>query len=334
MSAMGHRRFRFSMHIALATAMLLTVMGPARAQAPAAWPSKPVVIINPFPGGNTEIGARLYSAKLAEALGKPFIVDGKPGAGTVIANTYVAKAPPDGHVILITSASYTVVAATRVDLPYDPLRDLTPVSQMLTKPAMLMVTPSLPVNNYEEYLAYAKANPGALNFGTTGIGGAYHLVGAWLHGVTGTKVTFAHYKSTSQLFTDQMGGRIHVSPASVFNGLPYVKSGKLRAIAGISRERSSMLPNLKTVAEQGIPDFDYSAWEGIFTTGGVPRAIVTRLGAELTRIAKMPDVAEKFREDGSTMLGTTPDEFRRHVGTEIERWKRIVKENGIRAVEE
>lgn len=324
---------RRSVLIVIASLAAAGALQPGAALAQA-WPTKPVVIVNPFPGGNTEIGARLYSQKLAEALGKPFIVDGKPGAGTVIANTFVAKAPPDGHVILITSASYTVVAATHPDLPYDPLKDIAPVSQMLTKPAMLMVTPSLPVTNYEEYIAWAKANPGALNFGTTGIGGAYHLVGAWLHGVTGTRVTFAHYKSTSQLFTDQMGGRIHVSPASVFNGLPYVKSGKLRAIAGISKERSTLLPQLKTVAEQGIPDFDYSAWEGIFTTGGVPRPVITRLATELARIARLPEVAEKFREDGSTMLGTSPEEFGRHVATEIARWRRIVKDNNIKAADD
>ncbi len=159
-------------------------------------------------------------------------------------------------------------------------------------------------------------------------------MGAWLHGATNTRVTYAHYKGSSQLFADQMAGRIHVSPASIFNGLPYVKSGKLRAIVIISKERSPLLPGMKTVAEQGIPDFDYSAWEGMFTTGAVPRNIVTLLSSEFGKIAKMPDVAEKFREDGSLMVGSTSEEFRRHIAVEIERWRRIIKDNNIKAADD
>ena len=318
-----------------ATLALCTSLCAGTAQAQANnYPSRPVVIINPFPGGATDIGARIYSQKLTESLGKPFVIDYKPGAGSVIGTNFVAKAPPDGYTLLITSAAFTITPATHPDLPYDPIKDLAPISLTLKKPAMLMVHPALPVNDYEEYITYARANPDKLNFGTTGVGGSYHLVGAWLHGATNTRVTYAHYKGSSQLFADQMAGRIHVSPASIFNGLPYVKSGKLRAIVIISKERSPLLPGMKTVAEQGIPDFDYSAWEGMFTTGAVPRNIVTLLSSEFGKIAKMPDVAEKFREDGSLMVGSTSEEFRRHIAVEIERWRRIIKDNNIKAADD
>ncbi len=320
-------------HLARAAFAATALLGAASACAQA-YPSRPVVIINPFPGGATEIGARIYSQKLTESLGKPFVVDYKPGGGSVIATNFVAKAPADGHTLLISSASFTISAATHPDLPYDPIKDIAPISLTLIKPAMLMVHPSLPVNNFEEYIAYAKANPDKLNFGTTGAGGSYHLVGAWLHSLTNTQVTFAHYKGTSALFADQMAGRIHVSPSSIFNGLPHIKSGKLRAIIILSKERSSQLPGMKTVAEQGIPEFDYSSWEGMFTGGAVPRSIVATLSSEFGKIAKMPDVIQKFSgTDGSLVVGSTSEQFRQHVATEIGRWRKIVKDNNIKAVD-
>ena len=207
------------------------------------------------------------------------------------------------------------------------------ISLTLKRPSLLMVHPSVPVNNYPEYIAYAKANPGKLNFGTTGMGGSYHIAGAWLHGVTNTSVTFVHYKGASQLFADQVAGRVHVSPASIFNALPFIKSGKTRAIFMISGERSALMPDLKTVAEQGIPGFDYSAWEGIFTAAAVPPAIVNKLAAEFGKIAKMPDVLNMFKHDGTIMVGSSAPEFRKHVLTEITRWRKVVKDHDIKTVE-
>ncbi len=298
------------------------------------YPSRPVTIINPFPGGAIDVGTRLYAQKLTESMGKPFLIDYKPGAAATIAAGFVARAPADGYTLLATSATFSISAATHKDLPYDPLRDFAPISLMLKKPAMLMVHPSLPIHDYSEYIAYARANPGALNFGTTGMGGSYHMVGAWLHGATNTQVTFAHYKGTAQLFVDNVAGRIHVSPASIFNGLPYTKSGKLRPIMIISAERSALLPGMKTVAEQGIADFDYPAWEGMLTGAAVPRAIVNRLSAEFARLARSPDIIDRFSKDGSIMVGNTPDEFRDYLKTEITRWRRIVIDNDIKAGED
>ena len=299
------------------------------------YPTRTVTIINPFPGGATEIGGRVYAQKLTESLGKPFVIDYKPGAGSAIATNYVAKAPADGYTLLITSAAFTIVPATHRDLLYDPINDIAPVSLMLIKPAMLLVKPTLPIKNFEEYVAYANANPGKLNFGTTGVGGSYHMVGAWLHGATNTQATFLHYKGTTALFTDLLAGRIDVTPYSIFNGLGYVKSGKLRPIAVLGKERSGMVPGLRTVAEQGVPDFDYFSWEAIFTGGKVPKNIVATLSAEFGKIAKMPDVIQKFTgSDGSILVGSTSEVLAQHVATEINRWKRIVKDNNIDATED
>ena len=318
--------------IAMGVVMACGFAGSAAAQA---YPVKPVTIINPFPGGATEIGARVYSQKLGESLGKPFIIDYKPGAGSVIATNFVARAPADGYTLLITSAAFTIVPATRSDLPYDPFTDLAPISLTLIKPAMLLVKPELPIRNFEEYVAYARTNPGKLNFGTTGMGGAYHMVGVWLHGGTNTQATFLHYKGTSALFADLLAGRIDVTPSSIFNGLTYVKSGKLRPVAVLGKERSPMVPGLKTVAEQGLPDFDYFSWEAMFTGGKVPRSIVATLSAEFGKIAKMPDVIQKFSgSDGSILLGSNAEVLAQHVATEIGRWKKIVKDNNIVAAED
>ncbi len=333
---MTFNRFAIPVAAAMVSTISLLLCAPVFAQdAAASYPSKPVTFISPFvPGGTTDKGARLYSQKLTESLGRPFILDFKPGAGATVGTNYVARATPDGYTLLITSASYTIAAATYKDLPYDPIKDLAPVSLTLKRPAILMVRPSLPITNFAEYIAYAKANPGKLNFGTSGMGGSYHIAGAWLHGATNTEVTFIHYKGAAPMFTDQVAGRIDVSPASIFNALPFIKSGKMRAIVTISGERSALMPDLKTVAEQGIPGFDYSAWEGIFTTAAVPPAIVNKLAAEFGKIAKMPDIIDKFKEDGTIMVGSSAPDFRRHVVTEIARWKKVVKDNGITAAEE
>lgn len=332
---MNHNTFKSCViQIALIPAMLASVSAVAQ-DAAANYPSRTVTIISPFvPGGSTDNGGRLYTQKLTEMLGKPFVLDFKPGAGATLGTNYVARATPDGHTLLITTASYTISAATYKELPYDPLKDLAPVSLTLKRPTMLMVHPSLPINNYADYMAYVKANPGKINFGTSGAGGSYHIVGAWLHGVTGTSVTFIHYKGAGPALVDQIAGRVHVTPTSLFNALPLIKSGKVRPVVLVSGERSPLLPDLRTVAEQGVPGFDYSAWEGIFAPAATPPAIVNKLAGEFGKIAKMPDVLDKFKSDGTIMVGSSAPEFRKHVTTEIARWKKVVQENDIKAIEE
>ncbi len=265
---------------------------------------------------------------------KPFVLDFKPGAGATLGTNYVARATPDGHTLLITTASYTIAAATYKELPYDPLKDLAPVSLTLKRPTLLMVHPSLPINNYADYMAYVKANPGKINFGTSGAGGSYHIVGAWLHGVTGTSVTFVHYKGAGPALVDQIAGRVHVTPTSLFNALPLIKSGKVRPVVLVSGERSAIMPDLRTVAEQGVPGFDYSAWEGIFAPAATPMPIVNKLAGEFGKIAKMPDVLERFKSDGTLMVGSSAADFRKHVATEIARWKKVVSDHDIKAIEE
>ncbi len=321
----------------LASAMLLCGMtGSALAQSAAStYPSRPVTIISPFaPGGSTDKDGRVWAQKLQESLGKAFVLDFKPGAGSTIGTNYVAKAAPDGYTLLIVSSGLSVNAATYSDLPYDSVKDFTPLSLLVKRPTVLLVHPSVPVKSYPEYIAYAKARPGELNMATSGAGGISHMIGAWLHSVTGTSITFVHYKGAGPMYTDLIAGRTQVTASSLFTSLPHIKPGKLRPLAILSAERSELLPGMKTVAEQGIPDFDYSAWTGLLMPASVPAAIVNRLSAEIGKHAKSPDMIERFADDGTHVLGSSSEEFRRYLVGEITRWKRLAQEFNIKAVEE
>ena len=326
--------FASSVAAALACAALV-VQGPAHAQGSAAgFPSKPITIVSPYtPGASTDKDARVWTQKLQESLGKPALVDFKPGGATTVGIQYVTRSTPDGHTLVIVTSGYTVLAAASKNLPYDAIRDLAPVSMTLKRPTMLLVHPSLPISNFEEYVAWTRAHPTELNFGTSGQGGIYHMVGAWLHSLTGTKVTFVHYKSTAPMYVDFFAGRVGASPSSLFTGLPYIKSGKLKAVAILSPDRSLFLPGMKTIAEQGYPEFEYSAWEGILAPVATPPAIVNKLSGEFAKMMKAPEVIKAFSEDGTRLIGSTPDELRKFIVTEIPRWKKLIVENNIQADE-
>ena len=320
----------------LSATLLMGLPGAGLAQnAAAAYPSRPVTIISPnAPGGSLEMDGRFWSQKLSESLGKPFVLDFRAGGTGTIGTNFVAKAAPDGHTLLVMSAAFTVSAVMLKDLPYDPIKDFAPVSMTLTRPALLIATASHPFNNYDEYIAYARNNPGKLNFGTTGAGGIHHIVGSWLHGFTNTKVTFIHYKGTGPQTVDLLAGRGHVAVASIAVAMSNLKAGKTKAIAMLSSERSPLMPGLKTVAEQGIPGYDYSTWSGFLTAAAVPPAIVNKLGAEFGRYAKDPMVIRQFAVDGTVPIGSTPAEFRQHLAVEISRYRRIAQENNIKAEDE
>ena len=321
----------------LASAVILCGMaGFALAQTAAStYPSRPVTIISPFaPGGSTDKDGRVWAQKLQESLGKAFVLDFKPGAGSTIGTNYVAKAAPDGYTLLIVSSGFSVNAATYSDLPYDSVKDFTPLSLLVKRPTVLLVHPSVPVKSYPEYIAYAKARPGELNMATSGAGGISHMIGAWLHSATGTSITFVHYKGAGPMYTDLIAGRTQVTASSLFTSLPHIKPGKLRPLAILSAERSELLPGMKTVAEQGIPDFDYSAWTGLLMPASVPAPIVNRLSAEIGKHAKSRDMIERFADDGTHVLGSSSEEFRRYLVGEITRWKRLAQEFNIKAVEE
>lgn len=301
----------------------------------APYPAKPVTIVVPFPpGASPDIDGRQWGQRLAEALGKPFVMDFKPGGGGIIGMNYVAKSSPDGHILLIVSGSLTVQAATRADLPFDPLKDFTPLSLLLRRLVVLLVHPSLPVNNFSEYVAHVKARPGELNTGTNGPGAITHIVGAWLNSSAGLNMTFVHYKGTAPMLQDLVAGRIHSTTGSISTSFPFVKSGKLRPIALLGRDKTDLMPGMKTVAEQGLPGFDYSTWTGLLGPAGMPSTVVDRLSTEIGRIAKTSEMTSMFAKDGTLAVGSSAAEFRKFLIAETTNMKRVAQEFNIKAVDD
>lgn len=317
----------------LAITLAVTFTGPVIAQeAPALFPSKALTIIVALAaGGAADVEARLYCQKLSENLGRPCLVDFKPGAGTTLGTAYVVKSKPDGYTLLAISPSLTIAPAFHKDLPYDVNRDLTAITQMSKRATLLVINPAFPAKNMAEFVAHMKANPGQVNWGTVGAGSISHLLGAWLQYLTKTQMTIIHYKGASPMNVDIMAGRIHASALTFLGATPLIKAGKLRALGLSSTERSPLLSDLPTVQEQGIPDFEYPSWLSLFGPAGMPQEIVAKLHSEFVRIANSPDVSKLLQADGSTMVGGSSEQLKKLVATETERWRKLVQEAGIKS---
>ena len=302
----------------------------ASAQDPAAnYPNRPITIIAIVsPGGAGETQARIYIPKLTENLGRPFIFDYKPGAGGSVGFAATAKAAPDGYTLVAATPAFSTLPAVMANLPYDPIKDFAPVVQLSSQLGMLAVHPSVPFTTMQEYVAYARANPGKLNWGTPGAGSTGHLVGAWLNDITRTNTTFVHYKGP-QLFTDLMSGIVQATANGIVNIAPLVKAGKLRALAIPGPVRSQAFPDVPTAKEQGV-DFDYPSWMGIIAPAGTPIPIVNKLNAEFIKVQKLPETLKLLEKASVMPVSGTPAEFARLLADEIGRWKRLVKQLDIK----
>lgn len=299
------------------------------------YPSKPITVISPLaPGGPVDTEGRVYTTKLTELLGQSVIMDYKVGAGGTVGIAYVAKsAPPDGYTLLIGSTSLTMIPALNRNPGFDALRDFAPVSLMTKKPSSVVVHPSLPIRNFQELVAYAKAHPGELNFGTTGAGGTTDLAGNFMANVAGIKLTFVHYKGTGPMTVDLLAGRVHMAMTTLISGMPYVKSGKLRVVGVTTLTRQSRLPDVPTLAESGAPGYEYVGWTGFLAPARTPPAIVDRLSAEMAKTAKADDVVKKLGDGDIEFFGSNPDYLRRHIAGELSRWTKVVQDTGIKSEE-
>ena len=310
--------------------VLLLQAGGAGAQSADNFPNKPVTIIaNVAAGGPTDIEARLHIKKMTEFMGQPFLLDYKPGAAGAIGSSYVAKSKPDGYTILITSASFTILPAF-MSQPFDVEKDFAPISLITQRTSVLVASPTFAPKNFREYIAYAKANPGKINFGWVG---PSVVVGAWIHSSSGTKVTFVPYKGTSPVLTDVMAGRLDVSSATMTLALPLIKSGKVRPLAILEDKRSPLLPDVPTVKEQGFPDFNYQAWLGYLAPAGTPPAIVSKLSQNFARTVKSPEIASVLEAEGNRPMGLSPEEFKQLIATETTRWRQLARETGFKLEE-
>jgi tripartite-type tricarboxylate transporter receptor subunit TctC len=303
---------------------------PAAAQA---WPNRPVTVVIPLaPGGPIDAEGRVYNQKLTEALGQPFVLDYKVGAGGLVGLQYAARATPDGYNLLIGSSNFTIIPAVNRSPGFDILKDFAPISLMTKKASVLLVYPGLAAKSLPELIAYAKANPEKLNFGTTGAGGATELAGRFLASASGMPLTFVHYKGTGPLTVDLIAGRVHLAITNLFSGMALVKSGKLRTLGVTSTVRQAGFPDLPTLTENGAPGYEYVGWSGYLAPAGTPQPIISRLSGELAKIARAEDVKKKLGDD-IDFIGSGPDELRKHLAAELGRWQKVVKEAGIKPEE-
>ena len=321
-------RYRYS---AAAPLMLATFMvAPAHAQDAASFPSKPVrVLLGIAPGGATDIQARLFSQKLAENLRQQFIVENRPSADGAVAMGMVAKAAPDGYNLLAVTATLTIPHSASMNLP-DPIKDFAPVSHVSRAPLLLVVHPSVPAKSVRELILLAKSRPGKMNFGGSPTGSIIQLATLWFFSLAGVNATYVPYSGTGPSSTALSGGHVDAAMGSVISIGHHVKSGRLRALGVTYAQRSRMWPDLPAIAEQGVPGFEYIAFHGWVAPAGTPAAIVNKLSAEIARVAKLPELADKLKDDGAEPVGSTPEQFRQLIAAEVPRWKKVVQDAGIK----
>jgi tripartite-type tricarboxylate transporter receptor subunit TctC len=297
------------------------------------YPAKPIRFVVPYPaGGPLDTVARLLGQKVSESTKQPVIVDNKPGAGGNIGADAVAKSPADGYTILMGAvATHAINPTLYSSIPYDAIKDFTPVTQVASTPNVLVVNPSVPAANVREFIAYAKANPGKLNFGSGSTGSAGHLAGELFKTMAGVDMTHVPYKGAAPAMSDLIGGQIQLMFDNLASSLAQMHAGKVRALAVTTATRSALAPELPTIAESGLPGFDISTWFGIFVPAGTPRDVVTRLHGEFTRALAMPDIREKMMSLGAEPVGSRPDEFAAYIRSEADKYARVIKASGARA---
>jgi tripartite-type tricarboxylate transporter receptor subunit TctC len=313
----------------LAGIALACVASGAAAQA---YPAKPVRIVVPFPaGGNADIFARMHAQKLSEAWGQPVVVDNRAGAAGIIGSQLVAKSPADGYTLLLgTTGTHTTNPAVYAKLPYDPLKDFAPVSNLADSPFLLVVHPSVPAYSLRELIALAKSRRGQLNYASFGTGSSAHLAGEMLRSMARIEIVHVPYKGGPPALTDLIGGHVALMFNSLPAVIPQVKSGKLRALALAADKRAPALPDMPTFAEAGLRDFEAGSWYGVLAPAGTPRDIIARLHAETVRILALPDVRQRFATEGATPLGNSPEEFAEQIRKDHARWAKVAKDAGIK----
>jgi tripartite-type tricarboxylate transporter receptor subunit TctC len=313
---------------ALAAAAAIGVVAPAVAQG--TYPTKPVRLVVPFPaGGTTDILARAVAQKLSETWGQPVIVDNRPGAGGNIGSELVAKSPPDGYTLLMgTVGTHAINPSLYAKMPYDHVKDFTPVILVAGVPNVLVVNLSLPVNSVQELIAYGKANPNKLNFASSGNGTSIHLAGELFKTMTGVFMTHFPFQGSNPALLSLMSGDMDVMFDNLPSSLQFIKAGKLRALAVTSAERSSALPDLPTLSESGLAGFEASSWFGVLAPAGTPRDIVTKLNGAIAAWLASPDAKEKLAAQGAIAAGGPPDAFVKHIADESAKWAKVVKASG------
>ena len=317
--------------LSTALAIALTLLG-GQTQAQATFPDRPIRLIVPFPpGGGADNDARAVVPKAAQILGQSIIIENKPGAGGNVGSELVARAAPDGYTLLYgTNGTHGINQALYAKTGFDPIKDFTPITRFSMVPAMLVVSPSLPVNSVKELVAYLKANPGKTSFGSAGNGTTSHLAGTLFKSMTGVDIVHVPYKGGGAALIGLMGGEVQIMIDLMVNVLPQVKAGKLKGLAVTTLSRLPTAPDLPTLDEAGVAGFSITANGGIYAPAGTPRAIVNKLNAALQQTLSDPEVRANMSARGSFPVPSTPEELAQHVARELPMWAKLVRESGAK----
>jgi len=318
--------------VAALLAVALPVTAAAAQSSAPNYPNKPIRIVVPqSAGGSTDLTARLIAQKLSGALGQTVIVDNRPGAGSILGTDLVAKATPDGYTLLVVASSITINPSLHRKLPFDPVRDLAPVTQLSAFPNMLVVHPSFPVKTVRDLIALAKAKPGEINYGSSGTGTGTHLSAELFKYMTGVDMVHVPYKGGGPAVIALISGQVQLNFATIPSVLPHVRSEKLRAVAVTTIKRSPAAPQVPTIAESGVPGYDHGPWNGMLAPAKTPQAIIAKLNAEVAKIVHLPETAGALLHDGAEPVGNTSEEFAAVIRTETAKWAKVIKAAGIKA---
>ena len=301
------------------------------AQSAADYPHKPIRVIVPFsPGGGSDVIARLVGARLVERLGQSVVVDNRPAASGIVGTDLVAKALPDGYTLLLVTASHAVSSRLATRLPYDPIKDFSPITVVIASPLGVLLQPSLPAVSMTEFIAHAKANPGKLNYGSSGPGSTPHLATELLMSMAGVQLTHVPYKGVAQYVTAQLGGEIQFSLSNMFSTQGHWKAGRLRLIAHTGPRRLKVFPELPTVAESGAPGYEAALWYGFMAPARTPRVIVDKLHREIAAIVRVPEMRQMLVSQGNDVILNTPEAFAQLIKADAQKWGAVGKRLGVK----
>ena len=316
-------------YVLQALGVAIALHGAAQAQE---YPSRPVKIIVPFaPGGSADVYARFIGQRLQDALGQSFVVDNRPGAGSIIGSDAVAKSAPDGYTLLLMSNTHTVNESLIPNKPFQLMRDFAPIAPINSADLVLVAKAALPANNIGELIRLAKAKPGELTYASSGPGTPYHMAGELFKAMAGVSILHIPYKGSSGARTDVLGGQVDLMFDAIATMSEHVRSGKVKALATTGKSRSAVMPDVPTVAESGVAGYEATIWLGLLAPKGTPAAIVNRLNAEVSKIASNPEVRKAWEAQGTTPMVMGVDEFTRYLTDDIVKWARIVKISGAKA---
>lgn len=312
------------------TAVAFLIASAISVQAAETYPARPIRMIVPYaPGGNTDVLARIIAQRLTQSLGQQVVVDNRPGGNTLLGTALVAQAPADGYTIMLTTLTFAVVPSIYQKLPFDARRDFTPITLAVTLPNVLVIHPSVPVKSVKELIAHARANPGKLNYASTGSGTSPHLSMELLKTMAGVDLVHIPYKGGGPAMNDLIGGQVSAQFIGLPVALPHIKSGKLRALGVTSAKRAAAAPDLPTIGET-LKGYELDPWFGVLGTGGMPRPVTQRLQKEIARILQSPDLREQLASMGAEPVGNTPEQFTAYISAEIAKFAKLVKTAGVK----